>query len=206
MWCRAPCFVPLAGVAARMPLSPVTANHAAPGCFELISHSERETRRIGAALGGLCQPGDVILLEGDLGSGKTALTQGIGQGLGVAATINSPTFTLLKEYSGHLPLYHFDLYRLDDPAQVDDLGIDDYLEGMGVSVIEWAERAEPLWPSRWLRVRLRATGAHTRRLAFDGAGPRGRAFCQAAQQALSEPDVAHGGTKHRVRDERNGEI
>lgn len=190
-----------------MSLPPVTDSPAEPGCFALVSHSERETRRIGAALGGLCQAGDLILLEGDLGSGKTALTQGIGLGLGVVGTINSPTFTLVKEYTGRLSLYHFDLYRLDDLRQVDDLGIDDYLEGGGVTVVEWAERVAAFWPPRWLRVRLRATSARSRRLTFDGTGPRGRAFCQAARQALGAAGSVHrrNDTRNDTQNERKGE-
>ena len=169
------------------------------GCLELVSRGERETQRIGARLGALCQPGDLLLLEGDLGAGKTALAQGIGRGLGVTGTINSPTFTLVKEYAGRLPLYHFDLYRLDDPDQVLDLGIDDYLDAGGVCVVEWAERAAALWPPHWLRVRLRVVGPHERGLRLDGAGERGQALCQAVGRALgaarpitSSPRAAKG--------------
>ena len=92
----------------------------------LHSKSATDTHRLGALLGALLQPGDVVLLEGSLGAGKTALTQGIGAGMGVGGAINSPTFTLLKEYEGRLPLYHFDLYRIEDPEELFALGFEDY--------------------------------------------------------------------------------
>ena len=168
----------------QRPTKRPTRRPAAADRLTLVSHSAHATQRIGAVIGGLCQPGDLILLEGDLGAGKTALTQGIGRGLGVAGTINSPTFTLVKEYAGRLPLYHFDLYRLDGPGEVDDLGVDDYLDAGGVCVVEWAERAATLWPQSWLRVRLQAAGARTRRLLLEGAGARGHALCRALQRAL----------------------
>jgi tRNA threonylcarbamoyladenosine biosynthesis protein TsaE len=146
---------------------------------ELISHSDRETHRIGERLGALCQAGDVVLLEGALGAGKTALTQGIGRGLGVPVVINSPTFTLVKEYAGRLPLYHFDLYRLDDEEEVLDLGVDEYLDGDGVCVVEWADRAPGVWPPSHLRVRLVVIGPHDRRLELEGCGARGAELCEA---------------------------
>lgn len=160
-----------------------------PARPDLISHSERDTRRIGERLGALCQPGDLILLVGDLGAGKTALAQGIGRGLGIATTINSPTFTLIKEYPGRLPLYHVDLYRLDDPDAVVALGLDDYLDGDGVCVVEWADRAESLWPAPWLRVRLVATGPHERYLYVEGCGSRGQALHQALLRVA--PQTTH---------------
>ncbi len=144
------------------------------------SGSIERTRELGAALGSLLAPGDVVLLEGDLGAGKTALTQGIGQGLGVQAVINSPTFTILKEYAGRLSLYHFDLYRIESPEEVYSLGFEDYFGGDGVCVIEWAERGEPEelsaplpWPESYLRIRMRADGPHDRLLEVTSAGPRG---------------------------------
>ncbi len=155
--------------------------------LDVPSESVEQTRWLGAILGGLLGPGDVVLLHGNLGAGKTAFTQGIGRGLGVAATINSPTFTILKEYAGRLPLYHFDLYRIEDPGELEALGFADYFAGEGVSVIEWAERgeadeaegADAPWGADALRVRFErgagtarllrvaATGASSRRL-LDG--------------------------------------
>ncbi|HEV2237533.1 MAG TPA: tRNA (adenosine(37)-N6)-threonylcarbamoyltransferase complex ATPase subunit type 1 TsaE, partial [Ktedonobacterales bacterium] len=146
------------------------------GC-EIVSHSRQATLRLGERLGQLAAPGDLILLRGELGTGKTTLTQGIARGLGITGGVNSPTFTLIKEYAGRLPLYHMDLYRLDDFAAIEELGIEDYLERGGVSVVEWADRGEPLWPASWLRMTLRADGARSRRLTLSYAGARGRALC-----------------------------
>src|SRR6185437_5343902 len=135
----------------------------------LHSASASQTHRLGALLGGLLRSGDVVLLEGPLGAGKTALTQGIGAGLGVRETINSPTFTLLKEYLGRLPLFHFDLSRLQDPEELFALGFEDYFGGEGICVVEWADRGvaadgATLWPASWLRIVIAADGGATRAL------------------------------------------
>lgn len=161
----------------------------------VCSASVEQTHALGKALGALLAAGDVILLVGDLGAGKTALTQGIGAGLDVRGVINSPTFTILKEYAGRLPLYHFDLYRIDSPDEVFALGFEDYFEGDGVSVIEWAERGEPQepdapppWPANYLRIALRADGPNARLLDVTSAGPRGAelqaAFARASAEGL----------------------
>lgn len=167
---------------------------AAPRTIELRSASADETRRLGALLGGLLQAGDVILLHGDLGAGKTAFAQGIGDGLGVPGAVSSPTFTLLKEYAGRLPLYHFDLYRLDDPDELEALGFEQYFYGEGVAVVEWAERGEAPgmspWPDDVLRVTFRATGDNGRTLAVSAAGPRGAALLGALATSASGAEVA----------------
>ena len=150
----------------------------------LHSASASQTHRLGALLGGLLHPGDVVLLEGPLGAGKTALTQGIGAGLGVRETINSPTFTLLKEYMGRLPLYHFDLYRIEDPEELFALGFEDYFGGEGVCVVEWADRGvaadgATLWPASWLRIAIAAEGGAKRALTCIASGARGEALLRA---------------------------
>jgi tRNA threonylcarbamoyladenosine biosynthesis protein TsaE len=141
-------------------------------------HSARATRALGQRLGHAAAPGDLILLSGPLGSGKTALTQGIGAALGVREPVNSPTFTVLKEHhSGRLPLYHFDLYRIDDPAELWALGFEDYFSGAGVCVVEWAERAADAWEDRaWLWLDLAVTGQTARRITGHAQGARGRAL------------------------------
>lgn len=143
--------------------------------LELISHSPAQTRRLGARLGRLLEPGDVVCLEGDLGVGKTCFAQGIGQGLGVAEPIVSPTFIFIREYradGGRPPMYHIDFYRLEDLDEAGTLGLDDYLYGDGVCVIEWADRAEPLLPDERLWIRLEVMGASKRSLVLEPTGSR----------------------------------
>lgn len=105
-----------------------------------------DTRAMGEAFGALLRPGDVVALRGDLGSGKTALTQAIASGMGVLDPVTSPTFTLVHEYRGAIPLFHFDPYRLDRPEEMVDLGFDDYMQRDGVVVVEWADKIEALLP------------------------------------------------------------
>ncbi len=160
-----------------------TASTGSPATYELVSSGVEATQRLGEQLGRLVVPGDVVLLQGDLGSGKTAFTQGIGCGLGVAEIINSPTFTILKEYTGRLPLYHFDLYRIDDPEELLALGFDEYFADDGVCVVEWAERGESRtdggsapWSPSWLRIEFRKTADSERILRCSAEGQRGHAL------------------------------
>lgn len=143
-----------------------------PRTFDLISQSPDHTRHLGARLGELLRGGELVLLEGDLGAGKTAFTQGIAEGLQVRQVVSSPTFTLLKEYEGRLPLYHFDLYRLDDPLEILDLGFDEYFSGSGVCVVEWADRAEEVWPAEHLRIGFTMVSETQRRLLMSAVGLR----------------------------------
>ncbi|MGB9773439.1 MAG: tRNA (adenosine(37)-N6)-threonylcarbamoyltransferase complex ATPase subunit type 1 TsaE [Bacteroidota bacterium] len=113
----------------------------------LLSHSEEETRRIASAFSNDLQPGDVVALYGQLGTGKTRFVQGIGEGLGITHHITSPSFTLIHEYrGGRLPLFHFDLYRIEDVSEFSETGYEEYLYDDGVTCIEWAERMEGLLP------------------------------------------------------------
>lgn len=120
----------------------------------IISHHPEETLNLGRALAAELRPGDVLALAGDLGAGKTHFTKGLAEGLGVEADVTSPTFTLVHEYpGGRLPLVHIDLYRLEEATEVLGIGLDDYLAGDGVTVIEWADKFEALMPPdvRWVR-------------------------------------------------------
>lgn len=118
--------------------------------YQWISNDEQETIALGKKLGELVSANMIITLQGDLGAGKTTLTKGIGQGLGIKAIINSPTFTILKQYVGRLQLHHFDAYRLED--QDDDLGFEDIFEEGGVCVIEWAHFIEDILPKERLEI------------------------------------------------------
>ena len=120
-----------------------------------VTNSASETRALGERIAAGLRPGDVVLLEGDLGAGKSELTRGIARGLGVTETVTSPSFTILNVYeSGRCPLYHFDWYRLESEEELYELGMDEYLGGDGIAVIEWAERCPEAVPENVLRIRL----------------------------------------------------
>ena len=137
-----------------------------PGRLEIITHGPDETREVGKILGSHARPGDVLLLVGGLGSGKTCLTQGILWGLGVDEYARSPTFVLVARYTGRLTMYHIDLYRLDSVDEVVDLGLDEYLLGDGVSVVEWAEKALDVFPEQHLLIQIDHVDEETRRMTF----------------------------------------
>ncbi len=131
------------------------------------THSESETSALGSDLGRTVEPGAAVLLFGDLGTGKTAFVRGLAEGLGVSATeVSSPTFTLIQEYrGGRLPLLHVDLYRLEDPREIDDLGLDELASGV-VMAIEWADKlSEP--PHEAIRVRIEHAGDRARRITIE---------------------------------------
>jgi tRNA threonylcarbamoyladenosine biosynthesis protein TsaE len=131
----------------------------------LKTHSVEKTIRFGARLAAALERGDVVAISGELGTGKTALVKGIARGLGVPQDVTSPTFTLIHEYDGgRLPLHHIDLYRLHSPQQALAIGIEDYLNGSGVTVIEWAEKIESLLPERTTRIRIESLGETERRI------------------------------------------
>ena len=113
-----------------------------------------ETRDLAAALAALAQPGDLVLLAGDLGAGKTAFAQGFGAGLGVTEPITSPTFTLAQQYRGRLMMHHLDVYRLDQLGEVAELGLSELLDDEGVVLIEWGDAILPVLPNDYLEVRL----------------------------------------------------
>ena len=130
-----------------------------------ISHSAEETIAFGRQLAGSLRAGDVLALTGDLGAGKTCLVKGLATGLGITHAVTSPTFTLIHEYrGGRLPLAHIDLYRLATAGEAVNIGIEEYLSGAGVTVIEWAERIESLLPAQTKRMRLTALDETTRQI------------------------------------------
>ena len=124
--------------------------------MEYISNSAQETEALGERLAARLRPGDVIAYTGDLGAGKTAFTRGLARGLGVADRVTSPTFTIVNEYEGgRLPLFHFDLYRMDSPEELFDIGWEDYLARGGVCAVEWSENVAEALEADCLRVDIR---------------------------------------------------
>jgi len=141
--------------------------------------------RLGQELGALVAEGDVIALIGDLGGGKTWFTKGIARGLGIDAdSIVSPTFTLVNEYHGTYPLYHIDLYRLTSKADIVALGLEEYLTGNGIAVIEWADRWLDELPEETIHVELRMINEHTRELSFFGSHPRSLEVLRSLKQRV----------------------
>src|SRR4051794_6798276 len=144
--------------------------------FELITKDSVETSHFAARLAELLQPGDVIALEGDLGAGKTTFTKGLAKGLEIKKTVNSPTFTIIKEYHGRLPLYHMDVYRVADSYE--DLGFDEYFEGDGVTVVEWAHLIEEQLPKEHLSIFLYHEGEDQRKFVLVPKGERYQELCK----------------------------
>lgn len=120
----------------------------------LETFSAEETFAVGRKLGEEAKAGGVYCLSGDLGVGKTVFTKGFAVGLGITGPVNSPTFTILEEYNGRLPLYHFDVYRIEEPEEMEEIGYEDYFYGDGVCMIEWAELIEEILPTDAVRIRI----------------------------------------------------
>ena len=133
---------------------------------QVTSRSPENTQSVGRILGEHARPGDVFLLVGELGAGKTCLTQGVLWGLGLDEYARSPTFVLVSQYNGRLTLYHMDLYRLDTFDEIADLGLDEYLLGDGLSVVEWAEKAPEIFPEQHLMIQIEYLDETTRRLTL----------------------------------------
>ncbi|MCD4813248.1 tRNA (adenosine(37)-N6)-threonylcarbamoyltransferase complex ATPase subunit type 1 TsaE [bacterium] len=130
------------------------------------SASVAETELIGAELARQLRSGDVVALYGELGAGKTCLIRGLAHQLGVAEAVTSPTFTLINEYQASLPLYHFDLYRLEHPGELEDIGYEDYFYSEGICVVEWPERAGTLLPQAHWKVQLTIASEDKRRISI----------------------------------------
>jgi tRNA threonylcarbamoyladenosine biosynthesis protein TsaE len=142
--------------------------------LEIISHSPEETQKIGVSIGKLALPGDNFLLVGGLGAGKTCLTQGIAWGLDIKEYAASPSFVVIRELKGRLPLYHIDFYRLDHLDEIAELGLDDYLYGNGVCVVEWAEKGLSLLPPEHLLIEMNYVSDTERSLKLKPSGKRYR--------------------------------
>jgi len=144
--------------------------------FETTSESADQTVRLGRILGALLPEGSFVALVGGLGAGKTILAKGIAQGLGVAddREVTSPSFVLVNEYRGRVPVYHVDLYRLEKPSEVEGIGWDEFISGPGVTLVEWADKAENQMPEERMEVHLEWAGEEKRRLLFCGKGQIGQ--------------------------------
>lgn len=141
---------------------------------EIISHSPGQTQKFGVSIGELALPGDNFLLVGGLGTGKTCLTQGIAWGLDIEEYAVSPSFVVIRELHGRLPLYHIDFYRLDHLEEIAQLGLDDYLYGNGVCVVEWAEKGVSLLPLEHLLIEISYLSDTERSLKLKPSGKRYR--------------------------------
>jgi tRNA threonylcarbamoyladenosine biosynthesis protein TsaE len=149
-------------------------------------NSAEQTIEVGEKLAQFLQPRDLILLDGDLGAGKTTFTKGLGKGLGIERPIKSPTFTIIREYqSGRIPLYHMDVYRLEQGGG-DDLGLDEYFNGDGVNVVEWSKFVSDEIPADYLRIIFKrddAKGDNVRTMIFE---PKGNRFEELTTKLLGE--------------------
>jgi tRNA threonylcarbamoyladenosine biosynthesis protein TsaE len=141
--------------------------------MKYILNTILETEEFGIRLGGFLRRGDMLCLNGDLGAGKTTLSKAIGQGLGVKDYITSPTFAIMNQYQGRLPMYHFDVYRLDGWEQLEDIGAEEYFYGDGVCLVEWAEKIEEYLPKDRLEIKLSMMDTeNTRELVLSAWGKR----------------------------------
>ena len=154
-------------------------------CLKLITHSPEQTQELGTRIGELALPSDVFLLVGELGTGKTCLTQGIAWGLNIKEYTLSPSFVIMRELYGRLPLYHIDLYRLDEIEEIADLGLDDYLYGNGVCVVEWAEKGLREMPTEHLLISISHLSDTERNFLVEPHGQRYQELLAQLKGAIS---------------------
>lgn len=155
--------------------------------FQIETGSPLETQNLAKDLASLLSAGDIISLTGDLGAGKTCFTQGLAKGLGIKEHITSPTFNLIKEYQGRLPLYHFDIFRLERLEDMFDLGYEDYFYGCGVTVIEWGMRISSLLPDGYVEIELRRLEEENRRRLI--VRPHGKIWRKKIKEWLEHADI-----------------
>lgn len=136
--------------------------------IHIQTNSTEETMEIAKRIGEVIPPGTVLVLEGDLGAGKTTFTKGLAVGLGIKRVVNSPTFTIIKEYLGRLPLYHMDVYRLEDGEE--ELGFEEYFESDGITVVEWASKIKEQLPSNYIACTIRRIDEDTREIVVQSVG------------------------------------
>lgn len=138
--------------------------------MEIKTYTPEETYNLGVRIGTQLKPGDIVVMNGDLGAGKTHLTKGIAEGLEVSDYITSPTFTIVNEYSGRLPLYHFDVYRIEDIHEMYEIGFEEYIYGRGVSIIEWGDMIRELLPEEVIDIRISKLKDDERKIIIDDKG------------------------------------
>ncbi|MGM8216728.1 tRNA (adenosine(37)-N6)-threonylcarbamoyltransferase complex ATPase subunit type 1 TsaE [Bacillaceae bacterium W0354] len=145
--------------------------------FTIFTKNEDETKKLGRTIAKKLAPGDVVTLDGDLGAGKTTFTKGLAEGLGVKRTVNSPTFTIIKEYAGeNFPLYHMDVYRLEHSEE--DIGFEEYFYSDGVTVVEWSTFIEEFLPEQLLKINIEREGEHHRKITLTPTSPKLKNICE----------------------------
>ncbi|RJR43199.1 MAG: tRNA (adenosine(37)-N6)-threonylcarbamoyltransferase complex ATPase subunit type 1 TsaE [Desulfobacteraceae bacterium] len=156
--------------------------------FTIQSGSDEQTLELGRIVGALLKEGDVVALSGELGGGKTRFTKGIAEGLGIPPTVvvTSPSFALVNEYSGAVTLYHMDIYRLEDQREFYAAGLEEYLYGHGVAVMEWADRWPEILPDYSIRVRFEIVDDHRRNIIFSGSHPRAEEVIESFMKGVEE--------------------
>ena len=146
--------------------------------LSIITKSSEETKNLGEELSKLTKPGDLLAFYGELGAGKTCFIQGISRGLKVKDYVTSPSFTIINEYQGKIPIYHFDLFRLDNAEEILELGYKEYFYGEGLTVIEWAEKIEQLLPKEHLKIEIKFKDRYQRTISFISQGDRFNKFLE----------------------------
>ena len=155
-----------------------------------VTHSPEETMALGRALGCLLQGGELLALEGDLGAGKTHFIKGLAEGLEVTETVTSPTFGLIHEYRGRVPLAHFDVYRLDSPAELENLGYEEYFFGAGVTAVEWSDQIRDYLPEEYMKISFTVLGSQERQIRFTAAGAAFRNLLAELEKAFGAMPVS----------------
>lgn len=155
----------------------------------LHTKSTSETIQIGKSIGSLLRPGDVVALKGELGAGKTQFIKGLAEGAGVGKStyVSSPSFTLINEYPGRVPFYHVDLFRLQQEKEAEELGLEDYFQGGGITAVEWADKIPSLLPKGMLLIHIAYTGKYTRSLEITGKGKRFEELLELIKYELQNP-------------------
>jgi tRNA threonylcarbamoyladenosine biosynthesis protein TsaE len=170
-----------------------------PVPWQLVSRSQQDTDRLGQALGRALRGGETIALYGPLGAGKTALVRGISQGLGgESVTVSSPTFVMIHEYRGRLPLAHVDLYRVRSPRDLESTGLIDYFSGPTVIAIEWADKGAPALPSDRLEIELSHRAARSRVIRLRATGPMSTRLLTRAKTSYGEGRAKQTTARHRT--------